>query len=453
VSAIADELKNGVHDYTSAADYVPPVEPEVKEHLAWFTGLKLGLMMHWSPATQLGLMESWPLCDGEADWSQTEIDWTSDMDDFRRQYWELNRTFNPIRFQPEKLAKTAKDCGFKYVLFTTKHHDGFCMFDTAETDYKITSPDCPYSAHPQADITRSLFDACRAQGLAISAYFSKPDWHSDNYWHRDFGLGKNRNVNYDVTKYPEMWDDFVGYTHRQLLELCSRYGKIDVLWLDGGWVRPDNQCQDIRLGEVVQKIRREHQPHLIVCDRTVGGACENIVTPEQTIPASPLGVPWEACVTLGRYFSFHYEDEYKPAHEVVRLLLGIVSNGGSLALNITLRPDGAIPPRVLTVLSGLGGWMAAQGQGVYGSRPSPLAPHEDVLYTMVGTDTYAYRLYDGVPRLPRRLFLRNPGNVSSLRLLRTGQELAFELKGDWLAADTSGVPMINAEYAEGFVLR
>jgi alpha-L-fucosidase len=445
------EIEQGVHGYTDPSRYIPPESPEVRRHLAWFTGLKLGLMLHWSPATQLGLLESWPLCDGESEWSQTEIDWTGDMDSFRRQYWDLHKTFNPLRFQPDRLAKTARDCGFKYLLFTTKHHDGFCMFDTRETDYKITAPDCPFSSHPCADVTGALFNAARAEGLAVSAYFSKPDWHSDAYWHRAFGVGKDRNVNYDIQKYPKLWESFVRFTHNQLRELTARYGKIDVLWLDGGWVRPDSQ--DIRLGEIAEEIRATTQPHLIVCDRTVGGAYENIVTPEQRIPDRPLGVPWEACVTLGKYFSFHYDDVYKTPREVVRLLLDIVSNGGSLALNLTLRPDGAVPPQALAVLTRLGGWLAKQGAGIYGSSASGLAPQESVRYTQAGDTQFAYRLYDEVPVLPRRTYLRRPGEVQSVRLLRTGEEIPFTPEGDWLVADTSGVPPTGAEFAEGFALR
>lgn len=448
---MAELLRNGAHDFTNASEYIPPESPEVRKHLAWFSGLKLGLMMHWSPATQLGVMESWPLCDGDGDWSQSEIEWTSDMDAFRRQYWGLNRTFNPIRFQPDRLAKTARECGFKYLLFTTKHHDGFCMFDTSETDYKITAPDCPFSASPNANVTKALFDAFRAQGMGISAYFSKPDWHSDFYWHRKFGVGASRNVNYDVRQHPDLWERFVRYTHRQLLELTSDYGKIDVLWLDGGWVRPDRLGQDIRLGEVAEKIRATTQPHLIVCDRTVGGPYENIVTPEQTIPDSPLGVPWEACVTLGRYFSFHYDDVYKPTREVVHILLNIVSNGGSLALNVTPRPDGAIPTQALAILSQLGWWLETHGTGIYGSRAAGLPSQENVRYTRVGDILYAYKLFDDTPRLPRRLFLRRDGEINSLRLLRTKEEVPFRQEGDWLIADTSGLSMRGAEYADCFV--
>ena len=240
-------VKDGVHSYTQEDSYVPPKEKEVQEHLKWFMGLKLGLMMHWAPGCQLGTLESWPLSDADGSWSQKDVDWT-DIETFKQQYIDANKTFNPVRFRPDKWAELAEECGFKYLLFTTKHHDGFCMFDTQTTDYKITDPSCPFHTSPYADITRSLYDEFRKRGMAISVYFSKPDWHSDDYWHRAFGTAPTRNVNYSIEEHPDMWERYVSFTHRQIEELGTKYGKIDCLWLDGGWVRPDNLGQDIRLG-------------------------------------------------------------------------------------------------------------------------------------------------------------------------------------------------------------
>ena len=260
-------LKDGVHGYTQEDRYVPPKEKEVQEHLKWFMGLKLGFMMHWAPGCQIGTLESWPLSDQDGSWSQADVDWT-DIETFKQQYIDANKTFNPVRFRPDHMAELAKECGFQYLLFTTKHHDGFCMFDTQTTDYKITDPSCPFHTSPYADVTRCLYDEFRKRGMAISVYFSKPDWHSDDYWHRAFGPAPTRNVNYSVEEHPDLWERFVSYTHAQLEELGTRYGKIDCLWLDGGLVNPDNLGQDISLGEIVGKLRSTTQPHLIVCDRT-----------------------------------------------------------------------------------------------------------------------------------------------------------------------------------------
>lgn len=447
---MADKLKNGVHDYTGAEEYISPESPAVREHLEWFRGLKLGFMMHWGPVSQLGTMESWPLSDGDSSWSQKEIDWTDDMEEFKQQYWALNKTFNPVKFRPDKWAALAKECGFQYLLFTTKHHDGFCMYDTHETDYKITAPDCPFSANPRADIVRSLFDAFRAEGLGVSAYFSKPDWHCDHYWHSAFGTAPTRNVNYNVQEHPELWEEFVQYTHRQLTELTSHYGKIDVLWLDGGWVRPSVDGQDIRLGEIAERIRSSTQPHLIVCDRTVGGPYENIVTPEQNVPSEPMDIPWETCMSLGRYFSFHYDDTFKPARQVVHTFLDIVSKGGNLALNLTPRPDGALPEAAVHILRQFGSWLKVNGDGIYQTTLSESKPERGLVYTHKENREYAFWLFDDVAVLPPRITLDIAGHVSEVRLLRTGENVPFLQEGRTVRLNTAHVGRMNMVYADCF---
>ena len=183
---MGDNIINGVHGASDARKYVQPTDQLVLKKLEEFQDRKLGFMMHWSPATQLGVVESWAMVDKDREWSQMDVDWTEDMDEFREQYKNLQTTFNPIRFQPEKWAKLAKDNGFKYMLFTTKHHDGFCMWDTKTTDYKITSENCPFSKHKYADTVKHLYDAFRKEGIGIHTYFSKPDWSSEYYWSPEF---------------------------------------------------------------------------------------------------------------------------------------------------------------------------------------------------------------------------------------------------------------------------
>ena len=146
--------------------------------------------------------------------------------------------FQSHKFDPVRWAALAADCGFKYLLFTTKHHDGFCMYDTDTTDYKITAESCPIHTHKDADIVGALFREFRRQGLGISVYFSKPDWHSEYYWAPQFGTAPDRNVNYDVSEHPDLWEKYVQFAHQQIRELCTNYGKVDVLWLDGGWGAP-----------------------------------------------------------------------------------------------------------------------------------------------------------------------------------------------------------------------
>lgn len=448
-------VNNGIHGYSAADAYVPPREPAVREHLKWFMGLKLGLMMHWAPGCQLGTYESWPLSDGDGHWSQADADWT-DIETFKQEYIDCNKTFNPVKFRPDRMAEFAKECGFKYLLFTTKHHDGFCMYDTRTTDYKITDASCPFHTHPDADITGALYREFKKQGLAISVYFSKPDWHSDAYWHKAFGTAPSRNVNYSINEHPELWEEFVSYTHDQLRELTSDYGKVDVLWLDGGWVRKDQTGQDIRLDEIITEIRGTTQPHLIVCDRTVGGEYENIITPEKEVPDAPLFVPWETCTTVGEKFSFHYTDHFKSGLQLVHLLLDVVSKGGNLALNLAPQPDGLLPAPAMASLKDMGRWLAVHGDGIYGTEITAPYYENQIKYTAGDGRIYAFYLYDEVPSLPSRLYLHLTelsGRVSAVTVMRTGAGVEYKEEFGSLVLKLSDGLSGGGFYAECFVIQ
>ena len=422
-----EEEKNEQQNYSAESAYVPVNDPVLQERLEWFQDQKLALMMHWGPYSQWGIVESWALSDQDAEWSRTQVDWTTDSQEFRRQYFDLNKTFNPVRFDPEAWAKLAKECGFRYLIFTTKHHDGFCMWDTRYTDYKITGPDCPFHTNPKADVVKNLWEAFRRQGLGIAAYFSKADWHIPYYWspRDDCGQSTWRGPSYKPEEDPETWEKFVEFTHNQLMELATGYGKIDILWLDAGWVCKENG-QDIRLGEVVERIRKL-QPWVISADRTVGGPYENYVTPEQCVPDKPLSVPWESCITLGHSFSFLYEDEYKSPRETVGLLLNVVAKGGNLALNVGPQPDGALPRGAVETLKGLGAWLKKNGEGIYGTRVCAPYAKDDFFFTQnprTGA-VYAFRFYGEETEPERTLVIPYSGRAETVTLLETGERLPF----------------------------
>ena len=440
---------NGIHNYTAPEEYIPPKSAAVREHLEWFMDQKLGLMMHWAPGCQLGTYESWPLSDGDGAWSQEDMTW-ADIETCKQQYRDADQTFNPIKFAPAKWAALAADCGFKYLLFTTKHHDGFCMYDTDTTDYKITAERCPFHTHKDADIVGSLFREFRKQGLGISVYFSKPDWHSEYYWAPQFGTAPDRNVNYDVSEHPDLWEKYVQFAHQQIRELCTNYGKVDVLWLDGGWVRPDNLGQDIRLGEIVEEIRSSSQPHLIVSDRTCGGEYENFITPEKTVPETALSVPWETCTTVGKKFSFHYTDTFKSGHQLVLLLLDVVSKGGNLALNIAPQPDGELPAPAVRSLRDMGAWLNIYGDGIYGTRICAPYFKDNLFYTQKENRRYVFCAYGDTPVLPAQITLVSEKPVKSVICMRTGTPVLFRQEGDKVTVFTDGLPTGGAFYAEGF---
>lgn len=329
-------------------------KPEwLEARLAWFRSLRFGIILHWGPYSQWDCCESWALVP-EDDWSRRdEIRcWTErdkDLARFQRDYWDLPRTFNPVHFDPKKWAASIAASCAKYVCFTTKHHDGFCMWDTATTDYKITGEISPY----RVDVTRQLFDACREAGLAISVYFSKPDWHCEHYW----DPAKNpthRGAN--TLDDPERWERFVQFTHAQIRELMSDYGPVDILWLDGGWVKGK---EDIRMAEMVA-MARELQPGLIVVNRSVGDEFEDFVTPERELPDEALPSTWEACLPLCPDWKYVEGQTPRKAEEIVREIRYANDRGGNFLLGIGPRPDGTFPPDCDAILHEIGQGLSAE---------------------------------------------------------------------------------------------
>ncbi|MCF8373414.1 MAG: alpha-L-fucosidase [Bacteroidales bacterium] len=371
--------------------YVPDPDPFVQEKLEQWQDLKFGLLMHWGAYSQWGIVESWSICPEDYGWCERKKgNNPQNYFEYVKEYENLKTTFNPVGFNPEKWAKAAKGAGMKYVVFTTKHHDGFCMFDSKLTDYKLTDKGCPFHTNQKADVTKAIFDAFRAEGMWAGAYFSKPDWHNQNYWDPYFPP-RDRNVNYDPELYPEKWEKYVQYTHNQIMELMTDYGKVDILWLDGGWVAKESNesinkwysdkqlgietrflkgtivNQDIRMDELVEKAR-EKQPGLIVVDRAVPGKNQNYLTPENRVPEKELPYPWESCIIAGGGWSYVPDAKYMSGRKAVHMLVDIVAKGGNLLYNVAPGPDGKWHDAAFELFEEIGDWMKLNSDAIYGTR-------------------------------------------------------------------------------------
>lgn len=374
-AALADPTPAGDGMYgafKASKEWIPPTDPAVLQKLSEWQDRKLGVMIHWGLYSQWGITESWSLVTTRHPWNQRPAQY-ADLDDrgYQRVYENLLTTFNPVKYAPDRWATAAKDAGVKYMIITTKHHDGFCMWNTGTTDYRITSPRCPFHANPRADIVRVICEAYRRQGLSTGLYFSKSDWHNPQYWLPELGPGEGQGPNYNPHDRPDEWKKFKEFTWRQIEELVSGYGSQDVLWLDGGSVRPP--VADIDM-DGIAAMARKHQPGLIVVDRTVHGPNENYITPEGEIPEHYLPYPWETCMTMGTGWVWKPNDHFKSAGTLIRNLCRIVARNGNYLVGIG--PDGAgeFDPTVYERLTEIGDWLKINGEAIYETRP--VEPYE-----------------------------------------------------------------------------
>ena len=429
--------QQNVHPQSLQYDW--PTDARVKEKLDKWQDQKFGMLIHWGLYAVPGIIESWNLC--SENW--IERDSTIAYEDYKKWYWGLKNDFNPTKFDPESWAKAGKDAGMRYVVFTTKHHDGFCMFDTKQTDFKISNG--PFANNPKADVAKYVFDAFRKNDFMIGAYFSKPDWHSENFWWPKYAT-PDRNTNYDIRKYPWRWNKFKEYTFNQLSELMHNYGAMDILWLDGGWVRPletvtdevrgwgaaiPEWSQDLDMPKIAS-MAREAQPGLLIVDRTVHGPYENYQTPEQHIPSTQLGHPWESCLTLANNWGFVPNDKFKSASAIIHTLIEIVAKGGSLLLGVGPKPDGTLPVEAVERLEQIGVWMNKNGAAIYNTRITKNYNDSNTWFTQNYTTGIRYALVcltEGQAAPSSVTWKLNvPKKGSKMVLLQTGEAVKWSVQ-------------------------
>ena len=416
----AQEAQSFVHQQSNTEDYVWPTDPQVLTKLKHWQDQKFGVLMHWGLYSVPGVVESWSIC--SEDWIVRERKPTYEED--KAWYWSQKDSLNPVNFDPSKWADVMKKAGMKYMIFTTKHHDGFCMFDTKYTDFSIAHG--PFGKDPRHNIAKEVFDAYRNKGFMIGCYFSKPDWHSKWFWNPYYAT-PNRRINYKKQQHPDWWQNYRKFTQNQLNELTTDYGNIDILWLDGGWITGDEIGLDTILVDA-----RKRNPGMISVDRTIRGKKQNYQTPEQGIPAKQLDIPWESCITLSHAWGWTPNAKFKSPNKVIGILSEIVAKGGCLALGVGPKADGTLQPEVVNTLLRIGSWLNKNGQAIYSTVNAAHYNDGKVWFTADknGKTLYAiYALEDG-EKTPKTITWTENKPKGKLVLLQNGKSVKYTVKGN-----------------------
>lgn len=342
--------------------YTYPTDPAVAQTLQRWQDMKFGVIIHWGIYSFIGQAGSWSLHREDlGDFTDKAAGFEGTDGQYQTWYYDQARNFKGQEFDANQWAQAAADAGAKYLIFTTKHHDGFAMYDSAFSNLKCTAEDAGLGR----DIFAEVVQAAREVGLETGVYFSKADWSRPDYWDRANPIS-DRFHNYDISVAPRRWDRFVQFSHDQIRELLSKYGKQMMLWLDAGWVRGPEEPFKI---EELAAMARELQPGILMVDREVHGPHENYRTPEQEIPDQGPAWPWESCVTLTKsWCSMSRDDETKPTAQVIEDLLKVISRGGNYLLGIGPDATGHMSVHIRESLSQIGKWVGAHAVGIYGTR-------------------------------------------------------------------------------------
>lgn len=391
--------------------------------MAWWREARFGMFIHWGlyavPAGEYNGQRSKEIGEWIQSWANIP----------RAEYEKFAAKFNPVEFDAAEWVRIAKDAGMKYLVITSKHHDGFAMYDSAVSTYDIVDA-TPYKKDPM----RALADECRRQGITFAFYYSIMDWHHPSQYVDDPKKQKHPDAGHHQTKMREgRKQEYVEYMKAQLRELVTKYDPA-ILWFDGEWVDWWTE-QD---GQDLYKYVRGLKPRILINNRVGKGRkgmeglnktdreyAGDFGTPEQQIPASGLpGVDWESCMTMNDTWGFkHYDDNWKSSEKLIRNLIDIVSKGGNYLLNVGPTGEGRIPAASVQRLADMGRWMKVNGEAIYGTGPMPFteplpwgrATRKDGKLYLHVFDWPA----DGTIRLPQL-----HGKIAAARLLAGGARVA-----------------------------
>lgn len=326
--------------------YFVPAKTDFTKDYQWLRDAKFGLFIHWGVYSQIGREE-----------------WARDLLQIPlAEYQKYAENFNPVNYNPTEWVKLAKEAGVKYIIITSKHHDGFCIFDSAFTDYDSMG------ARIKKDLLGMLVEACRKENMPIGFYYSIMDWHHPDYLPRR-GWEKDRSAKgADFNRY-------LKYMKSQLQELVKKYQPA-ILWFDGEWEHKNEDYDALGIGQMLRQLK----PDILINDRLFNRApgLGDFGTPENYVPATglrkqdgSLGL-WEVCMTMNfnGWGYNHYETEFRSGPQLIRQLIEIASKGGNLLLNVGPRPDGTIQPEFVERLRQIGAWLKVNGEAIYGTEPS-----------------------------------------------------------------------------------
>ncbi len=345
------------------------------------------------------------------------------------QYQKYIDTFNPVDYNPREWARLAKQAGMKYAVMTAKHHDGYCLFDSKLTDYKVGT------YIKGRDLVREFLDAFRAEGLKVGLYYSVIDWQHPDYPHYGDPMHPQRdNEAYKGKKHN--WDTYLTYMHGQVQELATQYGKLDVMWFDFSY--GEMKGEKWKAKELVDMVRK-NQPGILLNNRLLGdgtgkigdaNALGDFETPEQGVPDVPRRddrgkiVPWETCLTLNNNWGYHATDQdWKSPELVIHTLVNCVSKSGNLLLNVGPDARGNIPPQSVAILHQVGEWMKLNGASIYGCGASDLPKPDWGRFTQQGKKLYAHVLHPNIGHINIKNY---QDKVLKAKVLMNGAEAFVE---------------------------
>ena len=399
-------------------------EEEYQKRMEWYVNARFGMFLHW------GLYA----IPARGEWMRSFEKLTDE--EYQRYFDE----FNPTDYDPKKWAHMAKQAGMKYMVLTAKHHDGFCLFDSQYTDFKSTNTRCG------RDLVREYVDAVRGEGLKVGLYYSLLDWHHEDYPH----FSDSAHPMYQNPDYPDegrVWERYLEYMHNQVRELCTNYGKIDILWFDYSFGEYSGEKWGAT--KLVNMVRTL-QPGVIIDNRLevsgsgLGSLASgnplpyhgDFVSPEQIIPQEGIrdvnGKPliWEACFTMNDSWGYRLTDKYfKPASMLIKKLVECVSKGGNMLLNVGPDAKGNFPEESVHILQEIGKWMDKNSESIYGCGMSEMPRPDFGRITQKGNLLY-YHIFDNTIG-PIPLLGIEKKDVKKIRLISSGAEVP--IANNWVS--------------------